>query len=208
MEPIWSKYGVLSCPRVKSAQQLLKKVPLLISFAGPITWVQDRAWDPISADFPGSWGANRRFLGYRRQSAPSRLFRNRLHRNFVWKRVAHASALWKLQKHQQSSSKTHKTPKVHPPRPHPDRFEQSVPLFTTEPTQKIFGKYQLRCNIILAPILRSVFTHGCSPELLKPFLGFLSRAAEPFLRTSVCLLSAGLIPLTLCVCPYRNRTAL
>ena len=37
MEPIWSKYGVLSPPRVKNYQHYLKKVPLLISFAGLIT---------------------------------------------------------------------------------------------------------------------------------------------------------------------------
>ena len=35
LEPIWSKYGVLSAPRVKSAQHLLEKSPVVNIFCWP-----------------------------------------------------------------------------------------------------------------------------------------------------------------------------
>ena len=119
-------------------------------------WVQDRAWDPMLEDPEVQIKS---FWGYQLQSALSRSFRNRLHWNFVWKRVGHASVPWKLQKRLQGCSDTSKKLKVHPPRAQSERFEQSVPLFTIERSTKC-GECQLRCNVILAPILRPVFMHS------------------------------------------------
>ena len=75
------------------------------------------------------------FWGYQLQSALSRLFRNRLHWNFVWKRVGHASVPWKLQKRQQHNSgapELRGKPQSPPTEAQSDRFEQSVPLFMVE----------------------------------------------------------------------------
>ena len=142
------------------------------------------------------------FWGYQLQSALSRLFRNRLHWNFVWKRVGHASVPWKLQKRLQGCSDTSKKLKVHPPRAQSERFEQSVPLFTIERSKKC-GECQLRCNVILAPNLRTVFMHSsCSQEPKKRSLRLLLfklRASKPFLfvearESSWCSLCVFLFP--------------